>query len=183
MERYEYNIVPAPTKGQRAKGVKGTDARFAHTLSELMNELGKDGWEYLCADTLPCEERSGFTKRSTVYKTLLVFRRPMADKHADAYPSHASDTPRLEAPKPDPEPEPEAPKLGGASRESARGGGSFFGAANVSTDMPAEEPTVEETPALETPDPSSDDELLTKRGHSFATYSPRTRLPGVRTRD
>jgi hypothetical protein len=43
-----------------------------------MNELAQDGWEYLRADTLPAEERSGLTSKTTVYHNLLVFRRPTA---------------------------------------------------------------------------------------------------------
>ncbi|MEC7764278.1 MAG: DUF4177 domain-containing protein [Pseudomonadota bacterium] len=75
MKRYEYNVVPAPKKGKRAKGVKGAEARFAHALAECMNEMAADGWEYLRTDTLPSEERSGITGRATVFQNMLVFRR------------------------------------------------------------------------------------------------------------
>ncbi|MAM61652.1 DUF4177 domain-containing protein [Maritimibacter sp. UBA3975] len=78
MQRYEYNVVPAPKKGKRAKGVKGVEGRFAHALSECMNEMAADGWEYLRTDTLPSEERSGLTGRSTVFQNMLVFRREVA---------------------------------------------------------------------------------------------------------
>ena len=36
--KHEYKVVPAPMKGMKAKGVKGTPARFAHALEVLMNE-------------------------------------------------------------------------------------------------------------------------------------------------
>jgi len=75
MPRYEYKVVPAPTKGAKGKGVKGADARVAHALELLMNELGTEGWEYLRADTLPFEERTRLTRVETKYKNLLVFRR------------------------------------------------------------------------------------------------------------
>jgi hypothetical protein len=75
MPRFEYKVVPAPKKAGKIKGVKGTEARFAHELAALMNEHGASGWEYQRTDTLPCEERSGFTKRVTTFQNMLVFRR------------------------------------------------------------------------------------------------------------
>lgn len=75
MQRYEYHVVPAPKKGKRAKGVKGGEARFAHAVAEVMNEMAADGWDYLRTDTLPSEERSGIAGRTTVFQNLLVFRR------------------------------------------------------------------------------------------------------------
>lgn len=75
MTRFEYKVVPAPTSGLKAKGVKSSEARFANALETLMNELGQDGWDYVRADTLPCEERSGLTGRVTKYQNMLVFRR------------------------------------------------------------------------------------------------------------
>jgi hypothetical protein len=75
MTRYEYKVVPAPVQGRKARGVKGTAGRFAHALETLMNELGAEGWEYVRADTLPCEERTGLTGRTTTYQNMLVFRR------------------------------------------------------------------------------------------------------------
>lgn len=75
MPRYEYKVVPAPEKGKRGKGVKGVQGRFAHALESVMNTLGADGWEYLRTDTLPCEERTGLTGRTTNFQNMLVFRR------------------------------------------------------------------------------------------------------------
>ena len=42
-----------------------------------MNTLGKDGWEYLRADTLPCDERAGLTGTKQTFQNLLVFRRTL----------------------------------------------------------------------------------------------------------
>ncbi len=76
MPVYEYKVVPAPQKGEKAKGAKTTADRFAVALTSLMNQLGRDGWDYVRADTLPCEERTGFTGRTTTtYQNMLVFRR------------------------------------------------------------------------------------------------------------
>lgn len=89
MNKFEYKVVPAPRRGEKAKGVKTTEARFAHTLEGLMNELGAQGWEYQRADTLPSEERSGFTSKTTVFQNLLVFRRLVEDVEVVTVPDPA----------------------------------------------------------------------------------------------
>ncbi len=75
MERFEYKVVPAPARGEKIKGAKTTPDRFAHALTVLMNQMALDGWEYQRADTLPCEERVGFTGKTTKFQHMLVFRR------------------------------------------------------------------------------------------------------------
>jgi hypothetical protein len=86
MQCFEYKVVPAPRRGEKAKGAKTTEDRFAHVLTVMMNELGREGWEYVRADTLPCDERVGLTGSKTTYQNMLVFRRtaqvalPVADR-------------------------------------------------------------------------------------------------------
>lgn len=75
MTGFEYKVVPAPTRGLKAKGIKGTAARFAHALQAVMNDLGAAGWEYQRTDTLPVEERQGLTGKTTTFQNMLVFRR------------------------------------------------------------------------------------------------------------
>lgn len=75
MERFEYKVVPAPERGKKAKGARTASDRFANALESVMNELAQDGWEYHRADTLPSEERSGLTGKTTIYRNMLVFRR------------------------------------------------------------------------------------------------------------
>ena len=77
MQQFEFKVIPAPRKGDKARGLKTTADRFAFTLTGVMNDLAREGWEYLRADTLPCEERSGLTSKTTTYQTLLIFRRPL----------------------------------------------------------------------------------------------------------
>ena len=77
MIRYEYKVLPAPSRGQRGKGVKGSDGKFANALEILMNQMGSDGWEYQRAETLPSEERAGIASKTTVFRNVLVFRRPI----------------------------------------------------------------------------------------------------------
>lgn len=77
MTGFEYNVVPAPTRGLKGKGIKGTPARFANAVQTVMNEMGAQGWEYQRTDTLPVEERQGLTGKTTTFQHLLVFRRPL----------------------------------------------------------------------------------------------------------
>ena len=88
---YEYKVVPAPARGLKAKGVKTAEDRFANALETAMNELAADGWEYLRADTLPCEQREGIISKTTVYQNMLVFRRAKVAAKAEQ-----------QAPKPQP---------------------------------------------------------------------------------
>ena len=76
MQRYEYKVIPAPRRGEKSRGVKTTEDRFALALTSVMNDLGREGWEYIRADTLPVDERAGFTGGTkTSFQNLLVFRR------------------------------------------------------------------------------------------------------------
>lgn len=102
MQRYEYRVMPAPRKAEKVKGAKTTEERFAAALTGVMNDLGAQGWEYLRADTLPCEERTGLTGSKTTFQTLLVFRRPVPE------PERSADT-AIPAPVPPTVPEPAAP--------------------------------------------------------------------------
>lgn len=85
MQRFEFKVIPAPKRGEKARGVKTTEDRFALALTNLMNQLGAEGWDYVRADTLPCEERAGFTSTKTTFLNVLVFRR--------AIPSLSAETP------------------------------------------------------------------------------------------
>ncbi len=125
MPQYEYKVVPAPVKGERARGIKGTQARFANTLTTLMNEMAAEGWEYLRADTLPCEERSGLTGKTTKFQNLLVFRRIVA----------------AAASMPAPESEPAAPAtpeaVASAAAASLKAPGPVGKTPEISADRPA----------------------------------------------
>ncbi len=80
MQRFEYKVIPAPTKGEKTRAAKTTADRFGVALTNLMNELGSDGWDYVRADTLPCEERVGFTGSKSTFQNMLVFRRVLNDE-------------------------------------------------------------------------------------------------------
>ena len=109
MQRFEFKVIPAPKRGEKARGVKSTEDRFALALTTLMNQLGADGWDYVRADALPCEERVGFTGSKTTFQNMLVFRRVIDNPQAQSQPARlmlteaVAATPRLgpaEAPMP-----------------------------------------------------------------------------------
>ncbi|MDO5642441.1 MAG: DUF4177 domain-containing protein [Paracoccus sp. (in: a-proteobacteria)] len=78
MHSYEYAAIPAPLRSEKVKGTKVPSDRYAATLTEAINNMAANGWEYLRAETLPSEERSGLTGRTTVFHNLLIFRREKA---------------------------------------------------------------------------------------------------------
>lgn len=95
--RYEYTVVPAPNRGEKAKGAKTPTDRYVIAMTEELNRMAAEGWNYVRAETLPSEERSGIAGRSTVYHNMLVFRRPLAALE-DTPPAATADTPQPEYP-------------------------------------------------------------------------------------
>ncbi|MFN4158958.1 MAG: DUF4177 domain-containing protein [Gemmobacter sp.] len=115
MQVFEYKVIPAPRRGEKARGAKTVAERFGVALAHAMNDMAAEGWEYLRADTLPCEERVGLTGTATHFQNMLVFRRalrvaetaraPVAADHAAA----ASELPEpmpMQMPQAAPEPPP-----------------------------------------------------------------------------
>ena len=74
MPRYEYKVVPAPRIPNKVRGLRHAAARFALTIEEAINTSAVDGWEFMRSETLPCEHRGWFS-RKTHEHTLLLFRR------------------------------------------------------------------------------------------------------------
>jgi hypothetical protein len=79
MPKYQYKVVPAPAKGTKAKGVKTVEGRFALSVEGTLNKMAAEGWEYLRAELLPSDERSGLTGSTTNWRNVLVFRRTADD--------------------------------------------------------------------------------------------------------
>lgn len=111
MSQFEYSVIPAPSRGEKAKDAKTPGDRYAVALTAELNRMAKDGWEYVRADVLPSEERSGLTGRSTVYHNLLVFRRAMAPVAAGAMARQPQpEYPAAASPMLAPEPVPDLPQ-------------------------------------------------------------------------
>ena len=143
MENFEYKVIPAPRRGVRTKGAKGSAGKFAGAMEKTINELAMNGWEYLRAESLPVDERHGITRRVTeVYQNVLIFRKPADEPSLEEEPVAAlledqSDTDEVEAVEED---------------------GLFD---DINDDFPDEEGTGEEvTEAEDEPEPEED----TKKG-------------------
>ncbi|MBM3615834.1 MAG: DUF4177 domain-containing protein [Alphaproteobacteria bacterium] len=76
-QRHEFKVIPAPRRGEKARGAKTTEERFALALTETLNAMAAEGWEYLRAETLPVDERSGLTGTKTSFQNMLVFSRSL----------------------------------------------------------------------------------------------------------
>jgi hypothetical protein len=113
MQTYEYKVVPAPVRGEKERGARTVPERFGVALGNLMNAMARDGWEYLRADTLPCEERVGLTGRTTQFQNMLVFRRSLAPLDTALPAVSAAAVPN---PLPAEEIRPMVPRLGAAEQ-------------------------------------------------------------------
>lgn len=82
--QFEYTAVPAPARGEKSKDARTPGERYALSLTAELNRMASDGWEYLRADVLPSEERTGLTGRTTVYHNLLIFRRAVVEPVKEA---------------------------------------------------------------------------------------------------
>ena len=97
MKNFEYKVVTAPHQGRKAKGVKTTADRFALALSDVLNEMAADGWDYVRAETLPCDERRGLTGTQTTFQNMLIFRRAL-DVAGEAEPEVTTTLPAAPPP-------------------------------------------------------------------------------------
>lgn len=93
MPAYEYSVIPAPSRGEKARGAKTGAERFALSLTATLNDMAADGWEYVRAETLPSEERAGLTGRTTIYHNVLVFRRLLTAEELPVPPAYAQPVP------------------------------------------------------------------------------------------
>ena len=99
---FEYKVIPAPTKGRKMRGFRRPDEKFAYAVQEKMNEMSQLGWEFIRSETLPNTERTGLTRRTTIDRSLLVFRRPLQTAAAQPAPeTSAVVEPVTDVPTPD----------------------------------------------------------------------------------
>jgi hypothetical protein len=107
MTHYDYKVVPAPRRARKIKGVRSSEDLFALTLTEAINEVARQGWEYLRAEHMPAVASRGWLRSAVAEElTLLVFRRPRETLG-----------PRLAAVEPDPA-EAEGPRLAPAAERA-----------------------------------------------------------------
>lgn len=73
---YDYKVVPAPKRAKKVRGVKSAEELFALTLTDAINEVARQGWEYVRAEHLPAQASRGWFRSATAEEqTVLVFRR------------------------------------------------------------------------------------------------------------
>jgi hypothetical protein len=76
MTHYDYKVVPAPKRAKRVKGVRTPGDLFALTLTDAINEVARQGWEYVRAEHMPAEASRGWFRSAVAEEqTVLVFRR------------------------------------------------------------------------------------------------------------
>ncbi len=82
MPRYEYKVVPAPSRAPKVRGKRGPEDRFAHALADTFNDLAAEGWEFQRAECLPGEARTGLfgARKRIIDMHVLVFRRAIEEQ-------------------------------------------------------------------------------------------------------
>lgn len=88
-------------------------------MQSVLNTLGNEGWEYLRAELLPSEERSGLTGSTTNWRNVLVFRRATPGLQTVETPAVTNaivETPAAPAPIPSDEGRSEPQLASGAER-------------------------------------------------------------------
>lgn len=78
MKTYEYKIVAAPMAIQKSWFARHDDG-FADNVSDLMNEFGACGWDYVRSETLTFRKRRWYGARRHTRHEVLVFRRMLAN--------------------------------------------------------------------------------------------------------
>jgi len=126
VQAYEYKVMPAPRRGEKERGARSVPERFAVALTHAMNAMAQDGWEYLRADTLPCDERVGLTGTATHFQNMLVFRRALPGAVAESARPFMATAP---APVPGPEPDADATFIAPMPLRAAEGAAPALGPA------------------------------------------------------
>lgn len=77
MTYYDYKVVPAPKRVKKIKGISAAPDLFALTLTEAINEVARQGWEYYCSESITVQAPGGWFKRGAIEEqVVLIFRKP-----------------------------------------------------------------------------------------------------------
>ena len=115
MTSFDYKVVPAPRRVRKIKGVKGADEMFAQTLSDAINEVARQGWEYVRTEALIAERPGGWFRRGkSSDHTVMVFRRAR-----EALGPRIAAVPSVASPGPDLPREPALVTTGAGDRSAA----------------------------------------------------------------
>ncbi|MBF9034845.1 hypothetical protein HKCCE2091_11395 [Rhodobacterales bacterium HKCCE2091] len=75
MSRYEFKVLPSPQRVRKLTGLARGQDKFCATLTDVMTDMGLQGWEFMGAETLPCSGRRLGLFPTSEEKSILVFRR------------------------------------------------------------------------------------------------------------
>ncbi|MEM9320031.1 MAG: hypothetical protein AAGA70_13655 [Pseudomonadota bacterium] len=75
MSRYEFKVIPAPRKNRKLTDLTKNQDKFCATITDILTDMGLDGWEFVGAETLPYYQRRFGLFTRYQEKTCLVFRR------------------------------------------------------------------------------------------------------------
>lgn len=93
MSGFEFKVVPAPKRARKLTGLAKGEDRFCATLTDVITDLGLDGWEFVGAETLPHVRRLLGLFRRREERGCLVFRRRieplMAETKSEAIAAEA----------------------------------------------------------------------------------------------
>ncbi len=90
MAQFEYKAIAAPRRAKRVKGAKSTTDRFAHAMTDALNTMGAEGWEYVRSETLPVDEKKGMLSSAVeAYHSVMVFRRPIEEPRLATRPAES----------------------------------------------------------------------------------------------
>lgn len=101
-EDFEFLVIPAPKRGDRAPDCKTDADRMANTLTVIFNEMAALGWVYMRTERLPNDQGASLSGTGDKEVTMLVFRRPLATP-VDPAPAAAAQDGAEAAPEPAPE--------------------------------------------------------------------------------
>lgn len=142
MQHYEYTVIAAPDRGSRAKGGKTPTDRYAAALAQVLNQMAEEGWDYVRAETLPSDERSGIASRQTLWHNVLVFRRDLTAAILATQP------PTVLVPEPVPEPAPVVPSASVPPPTPAPAKSEIFTQPPLRKQEPVTEPSPPASPRL-----------------------------------
>ena len=75
MSRYEFQVVPAPSRARKLTDLTRGQDVYCATITDILTDMGLAGWEFVGAETLPHYQRRMFFFSSYSEMTCLVFRR------------------------------------------------------------------------------------------------------------
>lgn len=83
MSSYEFQVVPAPEGVRRLTKGANADSNFCITVSDVLSDMGRAGWEFVGTETMPYRRRNMLFVSWTETKSCLVFRREVSSNTGD----------------------------------------------------------------------------------------------------